>query len=385
MRHLVAKTLSQVEMRPVKWTWRGWVPSRNVSLLSGEGGLGKSTLLAYLAAHMTTGTLPGDLFGKPSDVLWLSYEDTPEEVLKPRLTAAGVDPERVHIVTAQEDEFEDGVNLQADTEQLGFLARQHSARLLVVDPILSAMGSGVDSHKAAEVRRALAPLQQLAESHDLAALCVLHFKKGEEPNPLSRVEASGAFTQLARSTLVFGINPDEEGGREGSNRVLVHAKSNLSRLHAAEAFTIETVWLGDDREIETTRLVSNGESSATAEDLSRPTSKDERSDHEQAAEFILDALADGAMKAADLQAAAVADGHSERTFRRARESLKKAEKVKREKDGQGPWIWSLGKVAIDQDPPEEDRGHLGQVGLLGHLPHDATPNSALANNWGGIG
>ena len=55
--------MSDVRAEPVSWAWDGLIPLRNLSLLVGHPGLGKSQLLALLAAQLSTGTCPGDLLG----------------------------------------------------------------------------------------------------------------------------------------------------------------------------------------------------------------------------------------------------------------------------------------------------------------------------------
>jgi putative DNA primase/helicase len=67
---------------------------------AGEGGLGKSTLLIHVTATITTGgSWPCDEGYAPvGNVIILSAEDGVNDVLIPRLLAAGADMKRVTIV-----------------------------------------------------------------------------------------------------------------------------------------------------------------------------------------------------------------------------------------------------------------------------------------------
>jgi len=49
---LDAAAMIQVEAPPREWTVQNWVPHRQVTLLGGDGGVGKTTLLLQLALAM---------------------------------------------------------------------------------------------------------------------------------------------------------------------------------------------------------------------------------------------------------------------------------------------------------------------------------------------
>ena len=70
-------------------------PSRSWPALR---GLGKTTLLKNIGAAATRGTLPGDLEGEPTSVIYASAEDSPETTLPPRHLAHGGDPARLYFV-----------------------------------------------------------------------------------------------------------------------------------------------------------------------------------------------------------------------------------------------------------------------------------------------
>src|SRR6266446_4339471 len=47
--------LSQIQSVPARWLWPGWIPLGKLTVLDGDPGLGKSTLLLDLAARVTRG------------------------------------------------------------------------------------------------------------------------------------------------------------------------------------------------------------------------------------------------------------------------------------------------------------------------------------------
>jgi hypothetical protein len=81
---------------PVTWAWldhgAGRLPIGCLALAAGREGTGKSSFGIWLAARVTTGKLPGALFGTPRKVLYAAVEDSWKHTIVPRLIAAGSRP-----------------------------------------------------------------------------------------------------------------------------------------------------------------------------------------------------------------------------------------------------------------------------------------------------
>jgi hypothetical protein len=60
--------VTQIKIRPVRWTWQDRVPLGEVTMTPGRGGVGKSTFHAWLIAGLTRGTVPGAYHGTPRGV-----------------------------------------------------------------------------------------------------------------------------------------------------------------------------------------------------------------------------------------------------------------------------------------------------------------------------
>jgi len=321
-RHLVVTPASDIEPEATRWLWKGRIPLGSVTLLAGRAGLGKSTLSCELAAQLTRGELDGDLQGQPCDVLLVSYEDAAASTIVPRLAAAGADLRRVRLVEAQgEDGHPDLVSLPGDVDALAAVARQCDARFLIVDPLVAALPSKINSHRDQDVRRALAPLAQLAESADLAVLGAIHFNKAQGTDTLGRISGSGGFGNLARSVLAFGADPSDTEGEDGPRRVLAHTKSNVSRKARSLAYHLEPASVPgrDGASVEVARLVLDGECDVVGSDLLEVSDADARSETDEAAEWLEGQLADGEWhRSADLKGPAKAAGLAWRTVQRAR-------------------------------------------------------------------
>ncbi len=98
------RPFSTIEKRPVSWLWPLWVPLGKVTILDGDPGLGKSTLLLDLAARVSTnGVMPDASFGATGSVVIMSAEDAPEDTILPRLELAGADLSKVHFLDDMTD------------------------------------------------------------------------------------------------------------------------------------------------------------------------------------------------------------------------------------------------------------------------------------------
>lgn len=253
--HLVPA--DRITPEAVRWAWVGRIPLGAVTLLVGDPGLGKSTLTIEIAARLSQGQLDGDLKGEPAVVALATAEDALAHVVRPRLDAAGADLARVHLVTVCRDGVTGGLVLPEDVDDLADRLRAVGARMLVVDPLVAHLPGAIDAHKDQHVRQALAPLGRLAERLGLAVVCVVHLNKGHDAAVIARVSGSVGFVAAARSVLLLGSDPDD---REGSTRVVLHGKSNLSPLAPALRVRVEgrTIVVGD-RHVETSAIAWCGE------------------------------------------------------------------------------------------------------------------------------
>lgn len=318
-RRLILRPYSEVEAENTRWAWKDRIPLGALTLLAGRQGLGKSTLLASLAADLSRGRLPGDLCGESATVLMASFEDSPSTVAA-RLLAADADRNEVVELSLTEGGHPDLLTLPVDAGLIANAVRERGVRAVIVDPVMAALSGRVDSYRDQDVRRALAPLAQLAAEADLAVIGVLHLRKGAAVEALDRISGSVAFTAAARSVLAFGQDP---GADDSPDRVLAHVKSNLGPLASSLSYRVEPATVGPDcSEVRTVRFAPNGECDLTASDLLASPVAADRSEVGIAAEWLADELAHGKWrKSRPVKDAARAAGISERTLQRVKQRL----------------------------------------------------------------
>lgn len=259
-----ATPLAAVRTRRVEWLYQDRIPLRTGTILAGQGGIAKSTIISDIIAKATRGLLPGTFYGTPVMVGVISPEDDTESVLVPRLMAAGADLENVRTLsvtaTSEGRSWTTLPNITDDLTALGEVIRDTGIRLLVVDPLVSIMSG--NSISQSDVRRNFDPLSALAKDHDFAVLAVAHFgKSGDRAG--DRLSGSHAFRDIARVLIVAAI--DEDTGL----RVLTVEKSNYSPVQPSDAYSIEStdVPLHDGHTQAVGRAVLVGASQVTVQEI----------------------------------------------------------------------------------------------------------------------
>src|SRR5215211_7916164 len=136
--------LSDVAPESLRWLWKDRIPAGKITVLDGDPGLGKSTLLCEVAARISRGDpLPGDASGSepagPRGVLLFSAEDDVFDTIRPRIDAAGGDPARIAAFVAIPDGSETGrpFALPRDLPILEAIVVRLDAALVIIDPLIA--------------------------------------------------------------------------------------------------------------------------------------------------------------------------------------------------------------------------------------------------------
>jgi hypothetical protein len=305
---------SALEVKSVEWLWPGRIPLGLVTYLAGNPGLGKSLLSLRLVGQLTR----GQLAGSPANALILSAEDAREQVVLPRLAAAGADLDRVFFPPLDEDGLERDHRLPDDIPWLRSYVEQVHARLVVIDPLVAHLAERTNSWQDQSVRTALAPLHRLAVETNSSILLIGHLNKGEGSDPLRRMGGSIGIPAAARSVLLLARDPDDPAGENGDRRVLAHVKSNVGPHSASVAYQVEPVTLASG--VETARLVDQGRSLLTGTQLLADQTPGLKK-QELAVSLLQTAVANGPSPVTELQRQAEDAGISASTLARAKHEL----------------------------------------------------------------
>lgn len=319
-RRLVPTLASDVKIKRVRWTFENWIVLGALNLLAGREGLGKSTLAVWIAAKVTQGTLPGELFGKPRHVIYLATEDDPAFTVAPRLKAAGADLDRVLFLSVHTETSTEGVvSLPSDMAELERVIAEHDVALVVLDAATSVMDAKLDGHDDRKVRQFLEPLAQSAGRLDYSVLGICHFGKRDGVDTGKLILGSVAWSQVARSVLAVALN-DETG-----DLVITNTKKNLAPdTKSAAARVVSQSVVTDDGGTEVGRIEWLGETDVDARDLLEGGDENgDRADWSEAENWLFDYLTqEGRASAKKLKADALAVGIKDHSVKRAARKLK---------------------------------------------------------------
>jgi len=231
---------SAFTIKRVKWLWADRIPVGEITVMPGREGAGKSTLLAKMCADITNGTMDGEFYGTPRNVIYIANEDSWSKTIAARMIAAGADLDRVFRLDLDPSSEELGSpNLPVDCRLLEDLILANDVACVMIDPIVSALDAKIDVNKAREVRSALEPLQRVMDRTDCSTVALMHFNKNTTGDVNTRVAGSRAFAEVARAVISVAEKPQkkDEDAEDGDTFladneprfVITQSKNNLGR------------------------------------------------------------------------------------------------------------------------------------------------------------
>ena len=301
--------MSDVELTPVEWLWKPYLPFGKLSVLQGNPGEGKTYFAMHLAAACTNGKLlPNMERMEPFNVIYQTAEDGLGDTVKPRLIEAGADLDRVLVIDDSE------VQLTLSDERIEKAIIENNARLVIIDPIQAYLGADVDMNRANEVRPIFMRLGQVAQRTGCAILLIGHLNKAAGMQSLQRGLGSIDIAAAVRSVMFIG-----KLKHDPTMRILTHEKSSLAPPGASLAFS-----LGDESGFSWV-----GEYDITADEMLSGIEPQRETKTQQAKDLICTLLAGGKQVfSEDIDKAALERGIPGRTVRDAKRELGDALKSK---------------------------------------------------------
>ena len=164
--------MDEVKATDTKWLWYPYIPYGKITIIQGDPGDGKTTLVLHLAAELTQGKMFGsEEQQEPVTVIYQTAEDGLSDTIKPRLIAANADCSKVLVI----DEREQCISMTDG--RLEAAIQQTDAKLVILDPIQAYLGASVDMHRANEVRPIMSHLGSIAEKYGCAIVLIGHMNK----------------------------------------------------------------------------------------------------------------------------------------------------------------------------------------------------------------
>ena len=352
-------TASHTEIVEPKEIWYDMLPLGALVVLSGRGGVGKSTLDAYLAAKASRGEMDGDLEG-PLNVIMVLDEDDWQMDTVPRLKAANADMRYVHKWRVRRGK--EWTNVPSFPDDISLLRQaivKINAKVIILDVITSMMQQGLDPNNQADVRKLLNPLLGLAQETESTIIVVNHWRKGS--GRLSdMISGSGAYRDTARCVWMVAVDP-----ATGERRITIDKYNRSPMQGQSFSFRLKSVpiegWKRADGSPKTIGVVDDfNESSTGVEDIidgevaaASGTLLDTQGDLE-AVTWLERLLGEEPLNWRDISQRGKEERFAERQLKRARMHLE-CETMNVNVPGQpgrGTTLWRLPGAKVSYTPPE---------------------------------
>lgn len=315
--------MEEIEVEQINWLWYPYIPFGKITIIQGDPGDGKTTMILAVAAALTKGEkLPeANTIYPPMNVIYQTAEDGLGDTIKPRLLQANADCNRVLVIDESHQE------LTLNDSRIEKAIIETSARLFIVDPLQAYIGAKVDMYRANEVRPIFKKLASIAQKTNCAVVIIAHMSKSKSHKVNTQMLGSVDFSAATRSILSIGRIPNNP-----KIRAFIQTKNNLAPEGAAIAFELNDGfrWLGHW--------------DITEDELMRNYSSNDKDALSKAKTLVTEMLSDGMKPCLEVKEHCSKNGISARTVDSAKSELN----VLSKRIGNA-WYWQLPNNATSQD------------------------------------
>lgn len=313
--------LKNIEPKEISWLWRPYIAFGKVTLIQGDTGIGKTSIMVKVMADLSNGLYPPTMFrerllpqetGDPITTYYVSIENGIADTIVPLFNRVGGNNEFVQY----QDEMKEHFVLTGD--EVRECVRISGAKLIVVDPWQQFLDDASSSDNNA-MRAMIRDVQNAAEETGAAVVLCGNYTKAAVRSDMGKgIGASELFNTL-RSVLTvkYGDSPSE--------RCMIASKMSFLgkevtpvRFVQDEDYRISYVFDDEVDELEAGEEVVE---SASKADLT--------------AAFLADLLKDGSMDSNDVKRAVQASGFSMTTVQRVKDKIVV---VERQPDKSSVWM-----------------------------------------------
>lgn len=192
--------MSEIPYRMTEWVIPGLLPASDVVVLVGEEGIGKGLWWIEQIRQVTT---------RGEAVVLIVAEDDPSRALRPRMEAAGVDLDLVHLIVVDPETLTGHPYLPTDSDEVEKVIAETGARLLILDPWISVVPGHLSLKDSQQARAALDPLTVLARRTTACILAVAHTNR-TDGSTRDRVGLTAVLRQSCRVLIMAIEDPDDE-------------------------------------------------------------------------------------------------------------------------------------------------------------------------------
>lgn len=276
---------------PPSFDWHDRFMSGATNIIEGRKGVGKSSLLACIAAHFAGGpALPGQPQSAPQPVLWHGSEEVWEREITPRLLSAGADMAwcgRLKLLTAEGRRRK--LTVPSGMPELIELLQAARVKMLVLDPFWSLADPTFDLRIPADARSYMECLNEGLAVANTSGYLTRNLRKGRGGDPLDSGLGSSEIGNTARTISLASRHPEDDGAF-----VLASVATNWGAPTKGYVYRLRPTGAG-------VRVDWVGESELDAETLTEGrAAASDRDEGKDAQALVRALLADGPRAANDL-------------------------------------------------------------------------------------
>lgn len=240
--------VSDIEKERVEWLVPGYIPKGTITIIGGDGGLGKTSLWCNIASAISNGTPcvlqeNNDVLYPQGEVIYFSGEDDTARVLRDRLEQNGANLDNIKTLQMDDDAF---TSLSIGGALIEGIIEARRPMLVIFDPIQQFI-KNADMSKRNDMRHTMTSLSKLGKKYGTTFILVMHTNKRDKIGSFrDKLSDSADLWDIARSVLALGRNQNNEN-------FITHEKSSYSIRQNAILYHIENGRIIRDS-IETERM-----------------------------------------------------------------------------------------------------------------------------------
>lgn len=230
-------SVSDIEKEYVEWLVPGYIPKGTITIIGGDGGLGKTSLWCNIASAISNGK-PCVLQDDQDDnevmyprggVIYFSGEDDTARVLRSRLEQNGADLDNIKTIPIDDDAF---TSLSIGGALIEGIIEAEHPMLVIFDPIQQFI-KNADMSKRNDMRQTMTNLNKLGTKYGTTFILVMHTNKRDKIGSFrDKLSDSADLWDIVRSVIALGRNQNNEN-------FITHEKNNYGIRQNAILYHIE--------------------------------------------------------------------------------------------------------------------------------------------------
>lgn len=230
------KTLNEVIEKPTEWLITNYIPKNEVTILCGDGGVGKGFVASAIVSAISSGEQVvfeseeeySKQSRKPQKVLFISSEEDISKVTKRKMLKQGTLIQKNIYVLGAENEYTYKVKI--GSKELEKLIHDIKPQLVIIDPIQAFLPPNTNMSDKTTMRDYMGGLKALAVKEDTTFIVLAHTNKRESYGR-QRVGDSAEIWDASRSVFILGRIDD-------NTRYMSQEKNNLAKTQPTTLYEI---------------------------------------------------------------------------------------------------------------------------------------------------